>query len=202
VSGASAVLIAVFSGLVGVLLRNAHERSADLRTRQLQAADDFLAAMIPALDDIDRSSPSLFMRFDEVQLTMHGAKAEDVALADLDASVKTLTPLLARIDLLFGVKSASAISAHAAVNELSSGTNLMHYYCTLPLRVPDEQFRAHLKGVYERFLESQRKAHLAYERFGPAARRVVVPWWKWWQRSTLPPLESPAPAPPQPGDGA
>ena len=192
-SGAVAVLIAVVSGLAGILVRNAFERSNDLRTRQLQAADDFLAAAIPALDDIDRSSPSILTRFEGVSLTTAGAKPPDVALADLDVAARALDLLLARIDLLFGSRSDPAITARAMTLAVKRVTGMLHYVMLMPDRLVTDDFRGHLESVRTEVFEQQRVARSAYERFGPAARRVVVPAWKWWQRPALPELAEPQP---------
>ena len=137
-SGAVAVLIAVVSGLVGVLVRNAYERGADLRTRQLQAADDFLATAIPTLDDVDRSTPGILARFEEFALRTHGAKPPDVALGDLDVAARALELHLARIDLLFGSRSDAATTARALTLAIKRVTGMLGYCELLPGSASDQ----------------------------------------------------------------
>src|SRR5207249_2925961 len=101
----AAILIGLGSGLLGVLVRIAYERGAEMRSRQIQAADDFLSAAVPFFLDIrDIQLPVLFAR--EGIITPPGpraaSKSADEAIRDLQLAADELELRLARVQLLFG----------------------------------------------------------------------------------------------------
>lgn len=98
------VLIGVGGTLFGLFLRSALERGTELRTRQLEAADELLAAVIPVLDDLGRSGPEILGRLEPVSVKIVGAKPPDEALRDIDAAARALVLHQARI----GLSSAKA----------------------------------------------------------------------------------------------
>lgn len=169
----AAILIALTGGLIGVLARISHDRGAELRGRMLAAADEFLAASIPALIDLDEVVPPILSG--GTIGSPVGAKPLDIALRDLHAAAKELELRLARVQLLFGSHSSAGESARTVASGIRDTANMLEFVRTMGM----EEWPP--KSVHAAFKERQRETHDAHARFGPEARRALLPWWSRWR---------------------
>jgi uncharacterized membrane protein len=121
-----ALLVGLLSGLAGTLLRLQHERSADLRARMLEAADDFVTAFTEAREAIEKAVRTVQVQDslanEEIPDDMRREwlderKASISAAQDQTDALKRLQP---RIELLFDRYSPAARSGYLAWIELSS----------------------------------------------------------------------------------
>jgi hypothetical protein len=99
---------ALLGSLVGTLLTISHERAAEFRAHQLNAADDFSTATIAALQEA-RSAGGEIKKDDASLNDSTGWFRKDIqAVLDVaNAAVDATIAKKARIDLLFGDKSAA-----------------------------------------------------------------------------------------------
>jgi predicted NodU family carbamoyl transferase len=116
-----AVIVGVGSGLLGTLIRIAHERGTELRSRMLTAADDFILA----LNDADAAlGNALQPLIDYLQgFAPDHEEEKPEALARYDASreaAQKVLNLLPRLRLLFGVDSKATRYADAAAHGLET----------------------------------------------------------------------------------
>lgn len=170
----AAVLIALGGGIFGVLVRIAHDRGAELRSRMLDAADEFLAVSTPALLDLGYVSPTILSGGAFQTIRSGGGKSPDDAMGDLHEAAEHLQLRLARVLLLFGEDSPAAESARAVAGGLRDATNSLEYFKVSSAEGGDEEVADHVRAMYK---EWYGKAHEAHERFGPEARRALLPWW-------------------------
>jgi hypothetical protein len=116
-----AVLVAfvgLVAGLLGTYIRIAFERSADIRTRMLDAADEFVSAMTKAQDKALPAQAFVISVVGSAESVEDWADAQhhfEAAHAAFDAA----NARLPRIRLLFGVESASSTAAGRAVDTLA-----------------------------------------------------------------------------------
>jgi len=109
----AAILIGLGSGLVATITRISYERTAELRTRMIQAADEFLtggARVTAAL----RSAGATVMNVDYVTDAdgeFHPAIKRDITT--LDELFDELRERFGRVQLLFGVPLESRAARHA-----------------------------------------------------------------------------------------
>jgi hypothetical protein len=124
----SVALLVAFVGLAGALLgtfgRIAYDREADLRSRMLDAADDFVFAMMAAVGAAESADlpNTLNVRFGHlfspgVLRDEHEANAIAADTEATDAWHKA-SQRLPRIRLLFEIDSAAAASAQRASDEV------------------------------------------------------------------------------------
>lgn len=91
------VIVAIVSGLAGTMLRISFDRGAEIRTRMLNAADEFSIATITALQE------------------MHG---ESPAATNVNRAVNATFEKLARVHLLFGDQTGTGLAATATADGL------------------------------------------------------------------------------------
>jgi phage baseplate assembly protein W len=117
------VVIGLLSGAAGALLttvlRISHERAAELRTRMLEAADNFVAAAASGTDVMHRTSLKVFPirtfgadMSDAVARPLE--KDAEVALSEAREVFGAVIRHLPRIRLLFGVDSPATHEADIA----------------------------------------------------------------------------------------
>jgi hypothetical protein len=181
----AAILIGLTGGLVGVLARISNDRGAELRGRMLEAADEFIATAIPALIDLNEVAPTILSRDSGgAGITVWGAKPPEQSLPDIRAAVKALELELARVHLLFGAESPTGMAAREVTSALRDANNVLTFIDQLAPVLPDEE-KELLRGAHTSFNEYQRAMHRSFDRFGPAARRALIPWWRPWERPAL-----------------
>lgn len=169
----TAVLIALGGGIFGVLVRIAHDRGAELRSRMLEAADEFLATSTSALLDLGYVSPTILSGGAFRTIRTGGGKSPDQTMRDLHDAAEQLQLRLARVLLLFGQESAAAESARAVAGGVRDATNALEYFAV----VGAVDQTGHAKSVHADYNDRYRKTHDAHNRFGHEARRALLPWW-------------------------
>jgi hypothetical protein len=84
------VIVAIVSGLAGTMLRISFDRGAEIRTRMLNAADEFSIATITAL---------------------HEMRGEPLDVTKVNQAVNATFEKLARVHLLFGDLTGTGLAA-------------------------------------------------------------------------------------------
>lgn len=117
-------LVGLAGAVLGTYVRIVHERSAEIRTRMLDAADSFVTAMTSASDAFDKAQLkvgvwahiSRMPGVDELLAAreQEGAEAHDVASTAWSIARERVP----RIGLLFGVDDPAALLAVQASDEL------------------------------------------------------------------------------------
>jgi hypothetical protein len=115
-----AVLVAVASGLGATLLSISHERGAELRTRMLNAADEFSIAVVSALQQMRNTAGEITRAPRRPLIDPQTELYTDAFQTELDKvndAVAGMFEKLARVHLLFGDlsdtgRTATAIAAH------------------------------------------------------------------------------------------
>ena len=142
----AALLTGLAGGVLGTLFTIGHERGAEFRTRMLTAADEFLQALIDAVNRVgDVNALIKHQRVPKIRL--------DEAFADLDAARDELGVMLGRINLLFGRDSPTWESASSADEAIRGSATVLR---ALRSGEPDDQnlyvyFAAKLKAAADRF---------------------------------------------------
>ena len=142
----AALLTGLAGGVLGTLFTIGHERGAEFRTRMLTAADEFLQALIDAVNRVgDVNALIKHQRVPKIRL--------DEAFADLDAARDELGVVLGRINLLFGRDSPTWESASSADEAIRGSATVLR---ALRAGEPDDQnlyvyFAAKLKAAADRF---------------------------------------------------
>jgi hypothetical protein len=165
-------LVGLGSGLAGTLLRLSHDRATELRSRMLEAADDFVDAYTTARDATTAASGNVrtLKAFggEDVpdQLREQWQNERDTAITAARAASDALGRRRARIRLLFGVDSLAARSAFSAYASLTMVT-----YSLDLAQDDDEPTRASEQ-------EQLRQADRAIDDFGGRAREAILasPW--------------------------
>ncbi len=123
------LLAALVGGVIGTigstLLRISHERSAELRTRMLEVADEFVAAAMNAVDRAIEHDLKYSLRKLEAEartgrpaLSAEHRQEIDELWDIMSEAVRETLRRLPRIRLLFGVDSQAAREAKAACDKL------------------------------------------------------------------------------------
>jgi len=116
-----ALIVGLGSGLAGTFIRVAHERGAELRTRMLEAADDFVTTMTITKSDIGLA---VFPTVTAASARREGAvdparqEAGEGAFRIANAHWTEADGHVPRITLLFGVGSDAAKTARQASDTL------------------------------------------------------------------------------------
>jgi hypothetical protein len=123
------VAAVVFGGVVAAIVSGIYQRSSELRSRMIEAADSFLAVSVPALVDLGQSAgPLLVAAIGGPTFTPPmGAKPADQALRDLQAASRELELCLARVELLFGASSPAADAAREVTNGIRNAANIIEF---------------------------------------------------------------------------
>lgn len=122
-----ALLVAVVglaAGLIGTYVRISFERGAEIRTRMLDAADDFVTAMTSAQDEVFNASLPVIGWAHAWQGSPEGKLRSDYddkaqeAFEAGSAAWRTANERVPRIRLLFGVDSPASSAAERASDEI------------------------------------------------------------------------------------
>jgi hypothetical protein len=106
----AALLVGLGGGVLGTLLTVSHERGAEMRTRMLDAADDYVHGSMQMANAARDLKYALLSR----QRLNPPDDELDALLAELRESADELSLTLARIQLLFGASSATWANATKA----------------------------------------------------------------------------------------
>jgi L-2-hydroxyglutarate oxidase LhgO len=120
------VLVGLASGVVGTLLstllRISHERAAELRSRMLEAADDYVRALDDACRLADEAGlPQVAASFftHEGELASDEAAAAESAREAAVTALRTVEGLRSRIRLLYGPDSSASNDAKRAYEKVA-----------------------------------------------------------------------------------
>jgi hypothetical protein len=124
--GLSLTFVGLSGGLIGTFARIAHDRGADLRARMLDAADDFVTALIRAHEAIESAAlpTGLWVEIawmdltDEMSQDRQGRVTEAHAVAS--AAWEASRQRVPRVALLFGVDSTADKAARLADKALGA----------------------------------------------------------------------------------
>jgi hypothetical protein len=117
-------LVGLAAGVLGTYVRIVHERSTDIRTRMLDAADAFVTAMTAAADELGTAAlrVGLWVHISRaVGVDAHLAEREGEAEAaheEASSAWSAANQRVPRIGLLFGVDDPAALLAVRAADEL------------------------------------------------------------------------------------
>ena len=106
----AALLAGLGGGVLGTLIAQGHERGKEMRTRMLQAADDYLSAAIrteQAATDLN----GLLIAAEQAVEDAPPPDEVDPLLARMQASRDELSAMVPRLILLFGTHSETRIEA-------------------------------------------------------------------------------------------
>ena len=180
-----AILVAVV-GFGGVFARIAYDRGADLRTRMLDAADDFVTAVTRAHDAIESAAlpTGLWVEFAWMDTPDHiRAERQDkaeAARAAASAAWETSRQRVPRISLLFGVNSPTAEAAtrtDEALGEALVGLARAYAESHDPENEPmdghlvTQRATEHLEAATAELRDFSASAHAAIKGWRPAWRR-------------------------------
>jgi hypothetical protein len=162
---------ALLGSLVGTLLTISHERAAEFRAHQLNAADDFSTSAIAALQEARITAGEI--KKDDASLNDTTGWFRKEIRASLDAAniaVDAAIAKRARIGLLFGDPSPVAQAATGVTSQLR---NIMSALDSRPDSIRDREAMA----AYSRGFDGTIEQH---EKFNRAA--LVALNQTWWQR--------------------
>jgi hypothetical protein len=168
VVGVESLLVIVFGGVVAAIVAGAYSRGTDMRTRRLEAADSYLAALVPAIIDLGEiGAPILVAATAGLGLEIVGSKTLEQAQADVRLAVRQLELLVARIELLFCPESGPANSAREGLNGVRNALN------TLTLAQNLERDHLEQLDVTARYNDEFRRATEAHLSFASVVRSEV-----------------------------
>jgi len=162
---------ALLGSLVGTLLTISHERAAEFRAHQLNAADDFSTSAIAALQEARITAGEI--KKDDASLNDTTGWFRKEIRASLDAAniaVDAAIAKRARIGLLFGDPSPVAQAATGVTSQLR---NIMSALDSRPDSIRDREAMV----AYSRGFDGTIEQH---EKFNRAA--LVALNQTWWQR--------------------
>lgn len=182
-----ALIVGLGSGVLGTFARIAHERGAELRSRMLDASDDFVTALTRARSELGLAVWPVMHAVaarregarDEEREAMGEAafRAANEAFTDADARVPRLT-------LLFGVESAAAEAARRASQSL--GAAVVHLARVRATGGYEEDDGRDIAEIVIECSESEEKCGVELDEFSRAARTAIAWTWKLGARSGLP----------------
>lgn len=122
------IIVGLASGVIGTvistLLRISHERAADLRTRMLDAADDFVTAAVAAREAVDGVDTLLSVaEFIDQQPETKDARARFQAAHEAIDAAEIRCP---RLRLLFGAMSDAAKQANLVTDGMAQWMLYQH----------------------------------------------------------------------------
>lgn len=160
------VIVAIVSGLAGTMLRISHDRGAELRTRMLNAADEFSIAVVAALSRM-RSTAGEVSRAPRFPLvdreTESYTDAFQTELDEVNDAVADTLEKLARVHLLFGDLSHTGRTATAIVDHLRNMDMALNHRPD-SIRNPDERVQ---------YNENTERAVVNHGDFNRAALRAL-----------------------------
>jgi hypothetical protein len=162
---------ALLGSLVGTLLTISHERAAEFRAHQLNAADDFTISAIAALQEARITAGEI--KKDDASLNDTTGWFRKEIQASLDAAniaVDAAIAKRARIGLLFGDGSPVSKAATGVTSQLRNMMSALE-------RRPDSIRDHEAMSAYSRGFDGTIEQH---ERFNRAA--LVALNQTWWQR--------------------
>jgi hypothetical protein len=161
-------LVIVFGGVVAAIVAGAYSRGTDMRTRRLEAADSYLAALVPAIIDLgDVGGSTLLAARAGLHMEVVGGKSLEQAQADVRLSIRQLELILSRIEILFGPESRASNSAREGLNGLRNALN------TLTLAQGLERDQLEQLDVNSRYNDEFRRATEAHLSFAAVVRADV-----------------------------
>jgi hypothetical protein len=172
-----ALVLALAAGLVGTFARIAYERTAELRTRMIQAADDFTIAVFRTITMLRDAEPKIRALDGEVVIDDAGDFVPDVQNA-IDAArpqVDELYERVARVQLLFGASLESTTTRQAHLM-LTAARN-----CQNAIRDRPHSITADPSGTQDRpsLLQFNRNSTVlmnGIDLFTEAARKEIRAW--------------------------
>jgi len=172
----NAVLVILFSGVVAAIVAGAYSRSTDMRTRRLEAADSYLAALVPAIIDLGEvGAPTLLAATAGLGMEVVGGKTMEQAQVDVRIAVRELELLVSRIEILFGPESRATDSAREGLNGIRNALN------TLTLAQSVERSHLEQLDLNARYNDEFRRAMEAHVSFAAIVRHDVfrvLPRWR------------------------
>jgi hypothetical protein len=170
------LLVALGSGLLGIWLQISHERGAEIRTRMLDAADQFSTGVVAALQEarnaageVKKAEPPL------IESNAHRFKKDVQTRLDVaNQAVDHVLAMRARVHLLFGDQSHAGIAATGVVAHLRNMGMALEDW---PNSIRDYE----AEGRYSRNFQGALEQH---EGFNRAARHSIAEtWWgRFWAR--------------------
>jgi hypothetical protein len=112
------VIVAIVSGLAGTMLRISHDRGAELRSRMLNAADEFSIAVVAALSRMRNTAGEVIGAPPRPLITRPYTVVFEKELDEVNDAVADALEKLARVHLLFGDLSNTGRTARAVVDHL------------------------------------------------------------------------------------
>jgi hypothetical protein len=123
--------VGLLAGLLGTYVRIGFERGADLRTRMLDAADEFVTAMTKAQDAVSLASLRV-IGWTHAWLSAPESDRRRTTEAEAEGAYETASTLwnaaverVPRIRLLFGVDAPATLAAKRATDELGAGVLML-----------------------------------------------------------------------------
>lgn len=173
-------LLVALVGFLGVFSRIAYDRSADLRTRMLDAADDFVTAVTRAHETIESAALPTGMWVEIAWMDMSDEMREErrakveTAHAAASSAWESSRQRVPRIALLFGVESRTAEAATRTDDALGTalvGLSRAYAESTDPEAEPLDENR-----VVEKATEQLEAARSALRDFSAAANVAITNW--------------------------
>jgi hypothetical protein len=165
-----ALLLALAAGLVGTFARIAYERTAELRTRMIQAADDFTVALYRATMLAGEADTTIRMHRGPVRGSTANEFHPDIqeVIDGVKAQTDDTLERLTRVQLLFGIPGESATTAegHANITALRNCANAIAHW-------PDSVTQDPARRTYD---ENYGRLIGGVDRFTAAARREIRAW--------------------------
>lgn len=163
------VLIGLGAGLLGTLARASYERNAELRTRMLDAADDFSTGTMRALQQARNAAGTILK--DKVPLldpqTNWYREEIHAAVDALNDEISSTFARLGRVHLLFGDDTPTGIAASGVAERLR--------IMTIPIdRRPDSLRDHESMSDYSKAFDRVLELHASFNR---AARSAITASW-------------------------
>jgi hypothetical protein len=181
----AAIVIGLGGGVIGTLVAQWLQRGAEMRTRMLETADEFISAGIAAERAVREASLALPL---VGGLTDPPTEELDDALARTKESSAEMSAMLPRIQLLFGDKSATkaeAVSASLAFIDLSNELGERKQRPWIAFSTLDASVRAS-QAIGNFSLAARRDV-----RFGFGSRWVLRLYMRGWRKRELERTRSP-----------
>lgn len=169
-------LVGLVSGLGGVLATISHERTAEVRKRMLDAADDFSRSLFEAMTSLRDAAAEIReqsnLLLDSQRLldptdSKRWVKPVQAAFDEARGKIDEAHLRLARVQLLFGRRSSAGYACHHVVVSLRNAQSALTLW---PHSIADKATDARYDKAFER-------ADDLHEGFVTAARRAVLERW-------------------------